>query len=80
MSARKKIPIGGVTIREGLDLTSQQWVETRKMPIDAGMEFTYTKGGIKNAKIKEVGYYIVEIYMNSDNLVTGQKQIERVFY
>jgi hypothetical protein len=52
--------------------------ETKKIPIYAGMKFTYKNGTIDN-KLHIVGYDIFEFIWTKDSQLISEKRIKRVF-
>lgn len=47
----------------------------KKIPIYAGMEFTYP--GTKNNRIKIIGYKIIEFTYNNEEMLIAEKEIKR---
>jgi hypothetical protein len=57
---------------------------TKKFPIYAGMRFQYKNGNTDKNRIHKVGAYTIEftymIYPDGDEVLIGEKEIERVFF
>jgi hypothetical protein len=51
-----------------------------RIPILAGMQFTYTKGGTTNNELKKVGHYDYVITSNKNGETISEKKMHNVFY
>ena len=58
----------------------KQFTRQIKLPIYAGMQFTYP--GTKNNSLKKVGYDIINLIYDSAQMdcLIGEKRIKRVMY